>query len=86
MAIKSQPFYAVRVAVYTPNGTETRDYVRGEWRISKDKFASFALGDMIHLTSRPSNDSVRWLVTEVTGHQVYEGARYEHTSQPGFHA
>lgn len=79
-------FYAVRVVLRTESGTETRDYVRGGWHISKDKFQSFALGDMIALCVKPG-DMFAHEVFEVDSERSREAMEGEHlTIQQRFHA
>jgi hypothetical protein len=86
---KSQPFFAVRVVVHHEGGSSQRDYVRGETRMSKQRFASWALGDMIALvTMRPQRDGTwfsddeitEWSVTEIDPQTVHENRRYSHTT------
>lgn len=77
-----QPFFAVRVAVYTDDGgSSTRDYVRGEQHIGKAAFAAFALGDMLLTINPDGKDPVEgFKVTEVDFQQVVENRKYHHTT------
>lgn len=56
----AQKFYAVRVTVTDVHGgiTSERDYVRGNKRMSRDDFDSFAIGDMIRLVTSPGDQIV----------------------------
>lgn len=66
-------FYAVRVVIEDDAGsTYTRDYVRGERHMGRERFAAWALGDLLTLIDVPA---YRWTIEEVTPGQVYEGMR-----------
>jgi hypothetical protein len=86
-----QKYFAVRVVIIHEDGSSTqRDYVRGETRLGRDKFAAWALGDMLSLVTghqRPEQGAdwsgepiQRWRVYEVTGEQVAENRRFHHTT------
>jgi hypothetical protein len=75
-----QPFYAIRVVVTDEFGSvATRDYVRGQWHVSKDKFDAFAMGDLIRLTTGPDTE-IKVRFTEVDFLTVQENRKYHHTS------
>lgn len=76
-----QPFYAVRVVVthVDTGSTSTRDYVRGERRMSRDAFASFALGDLLNLVTEPG-EAVTFKVEEVDFPTVAINRQYNHTT------
>lgn len=75
-----QPFYAVRIVIRDADGqTSTRDYVRGETRMSREKFSAFALGDMICLVSSPG-DTITWNAHEISWETVKENREYHHTT------
>jgi hypothetical protein len=55
--------YAIRVVLTDDNTTWDRVYVRGSYRLSRDAFESFALGDLIRLVDPVGHLS--WTITEV---------------------
>lgn len=73
-----QPFYAIRVTVYTPTDTFTRDYVRGEQHVGTVAFDSFALGDLLTLTDSTTN--VTWAIAPLSFEQVRDNRKYHHTT------
>lgn len=63
------PFYAVRVTLtHDDESTVSRIYVRGARRMSRTDFASFALGDLVRLTSALP---IEWEVSEVTESSIH---------------
>jgi len=68
-----QPFFAVRVVVHYDNGGSTeRDYVRGQQRMGKDRFAAFALGDLLMLTEAGQTSPVTWSITEIDSASLHQ--------------
>lgn len=78
--MKRQPFYAVRVVVRQADGsTATRDYVRGETRMSVDRFSQWALGNLLSLVST-GDAPITWAVHSIEPATVHENRRYHHTT------
>jgi hypothetical protein len=71
----SQPFYAIRVTLYDETGSIVeRDYVRGETRMGRARFAAFALGDLILIT-RGDSSIENWFrhdIRELAPSEVYQ--------------
>lgn len=64
----TRPFYAVRVVItHACGSTTTRDYVRGSKRMSMSDFASFAVGDLVRLTTV---QDFSWTVEPITEAEV----------------
>ena len=63
-----ESFYAVRVSIETDSGeTVTRDYVRGDMQLSRESFASFAIGDLLRLTGYMPTS---WAIAPITRDKV----------------
>jgi hypothetical protein len=76
---KTQPFYAVRVVLTYPDGsTVQRDYVRGQTHLGKDRFDSFALGDLIRTVGQVAFSDMT--VTEIDFEMVRQNRQFGHTS------
>ena len=80
--MKTKPFFAVRVVLDDREGsTFTRDYVRGEQRMGKLTFTSWAVGDFIGIISEGTYQGVQVAnVFEIDHSTVVENRRYQHTS------
>lgn len=78
---KSQPFYAIRVVIRNTGSGETftRDYVRGERRMGRSAFDSYALGNMLRLVTTGTTP-VTWEIHEVDFAQVTENRKFHHTT------
>lgn len=82
----AQPFFAVRVVIEHTDGSSTqRDYVRGAQHLGKDRFASFALGDMLHLVTRPKDGIVSWKVEEVDFETVRQNRIHDNSWPTEYH-
>lgn len=79
MSAKRQPFYAVRVVIQAETETYTRDYVRGEQRMGRSAFDSYALGHMLRLVSE-RDQWVKWDIHEIDFNTVRENRQYHHTT------
>lgn len=73
------PFFAVRVVIEHDSGTSTRDYVRGNWSIGKDRFLAFAVGDMVRVVGG-FDEVVKIRYEEVDFNTVRENRQYDHTT------
>jgi hypothetical protein len=79
--MKTQPFYAVRVVVVDADAQHyQRDYVRGEMRVGKSHFDSWALGHMIRTVSAPGSTILEWRIQPVDYGNVVENRQYRHTT------
>ena len=78
--MKLQPFFAVRVVITHDDGSSTqRDYVRGETRMSVDRFGQWALGNMLALVS-DGETPITWTIEAIDFETVRQNRMYHHTS------
>jgi hypothetical protein len=76
---KLQPFFAVRVVLtYEDGSTVQRDYVRGQQHLGRERFVSFALGDLIRTVGQVAFSDMT--VEEIDFQTVLQNRRYQHTT------
>jgi hypothetical protein len=80
--IRTRKFVAVRVVLMDADSNLfQRDYVRGELRLGKQAFISYAVGDFIGIiTGGEFTNTTVVSVEEIDYKTVIENRRYAHTS------